>query len=202
MGLQTFKSYLEERFVNAILDDPKKEQYVDQVWDIIQKSYSAIGGIKTNGFQSKEKMMTLPMWKMAVQDGKVVAVVIYKDKGGRKSVAMGTDGSEMGKKRVVDMVKNDLKRSYGEKSKAALGTLMKTVPEDVVKQFLIKPADVAKLSGDDEIIPIKGYKGELPKDAQMTLKKYPFLKDYGYLKDFGGTMLFKVMFGTPGKSIR
>jgi hypothetical protein len=201
MGLQTFKGYLAERFVNAINDDPKKEEYVDQVWNIIQKAYEPIGGIKTNGFQTKEKMMTLPFWKMAVQDGKVVAVVIYKDKNGRKSVAMATDGSEIGKKRIVDMVKNDLKRSYGEKSKAALGTLMKTVPEDIIKQFLITPKEVERITGD-EIIPLKGYKGEVPKDAQVTLQKYPYLKDYGYLKDFGGSMLFKVMFGTPGKGIK
>lgn len=194
---------LSERFVNLIGNDSNKAKFVDQVYDVIQKAYAPIGGIRTNGFQSKEAMLQLPFWKMAVQDGKVVAVVIYKDKGGRKSVAMATDGSDIGKKRIIDMVQNDLSRAYGEKSKGALGILLKNVPEDVIKNFLIPPAEVARISGDDDIIPATSVSyDELPDDAKLTLKKYPFLKDYGYLKDFGGKMLFKVMLGTPGKKIQ
>ena len=198
----TFKRFLNEGFVNLINDNPKKSDYIDAVWDMIQKSYAPIGGIKSRGFDSKESMMKIPFWKIGTVNGKPVAVTFYKDKNGRKSVASGTDGSDDGKKRIVDMMKNELKRSYGEKSKASLGLMLNIVPPDVIKQFLIPPKEVAKLSGGDEIIPVKGYKGELPKDAKMTLEKHPHLKDYGYLRDFGGTMMFKVMLGTPGKSIK
>jgi hypothetical protein len=200
--LKSFKEHLSEGFVNLIQDDPKKSQYIDSVWNMIQRSYADIGGIRTNGFQNKEAMMQLPFWKVATVNGKPVAVTIYKDKGGRKSVASATDGSEEGKKKIADMMKNELSRSYGEKSKGALGLTLKITPPDVIKQFLISPKEVAKLSPDDEIVPVKGYKGDLPDDAKVTLSKYPFLKDYGYLKDFGGKMLFKVMLGTPGKSIK
>jgi hypothetical protein len=200
--LLTFKGYLNEGFVNLINDNPKKSEYIDAVWDMIQKSYAPIGGIKSNGFQTKEAMMKVPFWKIGTVNGKPVAVTFYKDKNGRKSVASGTDGSDDGKKRIIDMMKNELKRSYGEKSKASLGLMLKITPPDVVKQFLITPKDVQAIDPKDKIVPIKGYKGDLPKDAKLTLEKYPYLKDYGYLRDFGGTMLFKVMMGTPGKIIK
>ena len=202
MDLMKFKTFLNEGFVNLIQDDPKKSDYVDAVWDMIQKSYAPMGGIKSNGFQSKEAMMKMPFWKIGTVKGKPVAVTIYKDKNGRKSVASATDGSEEGKARIKDMMKNELKRSYGEKSKAALGTALKVTPPDVIKQFLIPPAEVAKMDPKDKIIPIKGVpKKDWPADAKTTIEKYPYLVDYGYLRDFGGTMLFKVMMGTPGKTI-
>lgn len=200
--MQSFKTFINEGFINLIKDEPKKSQYIDAVWDMIQKSYEPIGGIKTNGFQTKEAMMKLPFWKVGTVNGKPVAVTIYKDKGGRKSVASATDGSAEGKKYIKNMMAAELSRSYGEKSKAALGTTLKVVPPDVIKQFLILPSEVAKLSKGDEIIPIKGFTGELPADAKQTLARHPYLKDYGYLKDFGGTLLFKVMLGTPGRTIR
>lgn len=202
MALMKFKTYLNEGFVNLINDDPKKEDYVDAVWDMIQTSYVKIGGIKSNGFQSKEAMMQLPFWKIGTVKGKPVAVTIYKDKSGRKSVASATDGSEEGKARIKDMMKNELKRSYGEKSKAALGTALKVTPPDVIKQFLIPPTEVAKMDPKDKIVPIKGVpKKDWPTDAKTTIEKYPYLIDYGYFREFGGTMLFKVMMGTPGKTI-
>ena len=100
MVLIKFKTYLNEGFVNLIHDDPKKSQYVDAVWDMLQTSYAKIGGIKGNGFQSKEAMMSLPFWKVGTVKGKPVAVTIYKDKSGRKAVASGTDGSDEGKMRI------------------------------------------------------------------------------------------------------
>lgn len=202
--METFKTYLTERFVNAIGDDKKKEEYVDQVWDILQKSYAAIGGVKGNGFKSKEDMIkNIPFWKMVVNNGKVFAVVLYKDKSGRKSVAVGTDGSDYAKKHVASIFKDDIKRSYGEKSKGALGFLLKTVPWDVLEQFILTPIEVAKISKDDEIIPIVTVpKKEWPEDAQIALDKHPNLIQYGYLREIGGHLHFKIMIGTPGKSIR
>lgn len=203
MDLMKFKTFLNEGFVNLIQDDPKKSDYVDAVWDMIQKSYAPIGGIKTNGFQSKEAMMKLPFWKVGTVKGKPVAVTIYKDKNGRKSVASATDGSDEGKMRIKNMMAAELKRSYGEKSKAALGTALKVTPPDVIKQFLILPKDVQALDPKEKIIPIKGMpKKDWPADAKTTIEKYPYLIDYGYFRDFGGTMLFKVMMGTPGNKVR
>lgn len=54
---ELFEQSLTEAFVNLINDDPKKIEYVDDVWDIIQRSYAKIGGIHGSGFGSKDEMM-------------------------------------------------------------------------------------------------------------------------------------------------
>lgn len=199
----TLKGYIAERFVNAIgtRDLETKKKYQKQVWDLLQYSYKAIGGIKGNGFESPDAILNLPMWKMVVNQGKVEAVVIYKDKGGRKSVAIGCTGSDYAKKHVANIMKAELSRSYGEKSKAALGSMMKTVPWDALEPFVQTPDTVAKMNKRDVITPVAKVK-DLPDDAKMTLNKYPHLRKYGYMRDISGTPTFKVMFGSPGKSIR
>lgn len=148
----------------------------------------------------------IPFWKMDVYQDKVTAAVLYKDKGGRKSVACGTDGSVRGKKKIMDMFKSDItmKRSYGEKSKAALSTTLKQFPEDVIIQYLVHPDDVQKTLKDDEIIPIASIKDKsiIPDDGKMSISKFPFIADYAYLRKIGDSLVFKVMIGTPGKQIR
>lgn len=203
--MQKFKTYLDEAFLKAVGDSPdnveKKEKYKDQVWVILQKSYQSIGGIKGNGFASKDDMVkSIPFWKLVIKNGKVHAVVMYKDKGGRKSVAMGSDGSTFARKHIVAIFQQEMKRSYGEKSKAALGLLLKTVPWDILEPFLIKPKDAGIIMKKDTRA-IKGV-NDIPKDAKLTLGKYPKLINYGYLRDIGGNPTFKVMIGTPGKNIR
>lgn len=195
-----------EKYVNAVGTSPSamatKQKYVSQVWDILQQSYAPIGGIKGNGFNSPEEMMHLPMWKLGVRDGHVSAVIIYKDKGGRKSVAIGTDGSSEGQWFVENMLGQEIKRSYGEKSKAALGKVMKLWPFAVLELFIVSPDRVAEMTPDESIIPIKDVnKSDWPNDAAVTLNRYPQLIDYGYLRDLGGHMVFKVMIGSPGKNI-
>lgn len=199
---------ISERYVNAVGNDDQalaiKQKYVDDVWDILQQSYAPIGGIKGKGFESPEDMLSIPMWKLGIRDGEVRAVALYKDKGGRKAVAIGTDGSPEGAWFVSDIYRNELSRSYGEKSKAALGKMMKTVPWDVLKNFVISPDRVQEMMPDDRIMPISEVpKEDWPTDAKITLDKYPQLIDYGYIREIGeGNLLFKVMFGTPGKTIR
>jgi hypothetical protein len=198
---------INEAYVNAIGTDPKaiatKKKYLKQVWDILQSSYESIGGIKGNGFQSPEAMLELPMWKLGVRDGRVHAVAVYKDKNGRKAVAVGTDGSNEGKWFISDMFKNEFERSYSEKSKAALGATLKTYPFKVLEPFIISPDRVAEMNPQDRIIPIADLdRNEWPGDARLTLSKYPQLIDYGYMRDIGGELVFKVMIGTPGKNIK
>lgn len=198
-----FKDYLNESYVNLIGDDERKVQYADQVWDILQQSYSKIGGIKGNGFKSKEDMIkNIPFWKMDVYNGNVTAVVLYKDKNGRKSVASGTDGSNRGGDKIREIIKNELTRSYGEKSKRALGLVLKLYPFDVIKNYLKTPQEVQKILSDDKIIPISQYKGKLDSDDEFTLNKYPYIKQYAYIRELGGKMAMKVMIGTTNKTIQ
>ena len=195
---------LDERYVNAIgdRDIDLKNQYKKQVWDLLQSSYAKNGGLIGNGFQSMEIMVQkIPMWKMVINNGAVEAVVLYKDKGGRKSVAMGSTGSPYAKKAISNLFPAELQRSYGEKSKSALGALMKIVPWSVLEPYAKTPAQVKKVS-KDTITSLKDFKGTLPDDAKATLTKFPVLQPYGYFREIGGKLSFKVMIGTPGKTIK
>jgi hypothetical protein len=195
---------LDERYVNAIgdRDIDLKNQYKKQVWDLLQSSYAKNGGLMGGGFQSMEIMVQkIPMWKMVINNGTVEAVVMYKDKGGRKSVAMGSTGSPYAKKAISNLFPAELQRSYGEKSKSALGALMKIVPWSVLEPYAKTPAQVQKVS-KDTITSLKDFKGTLPDDAKATLTKFPVLQPYGYFREIGGKLSFKVMIGTPGKTIK
>lgn len=196
MSLRQFIE-LNERFVNIFNDEETKKEYASDVWDILQKSYADIGGIKGSGFNSIDDMIkNIPFWKLSVHNNVVDAVAMYKDKGGRKLVATGYNGSEIGRLAVTEMAKADLERSYGEKSKGALGSLMKSNPWEVLKNFMLIPKASAKIK------PIKGMNiKDLPDDAQYALNKYPHLIDYGYLRPIGNEWVFKVSMGTPGKTI-
>ena len=70
----------------------------------------------------------ISFWKIVTRSGKPLADILYKDKHGRKSVASGSDGSEGATFFMNDIFKNEIYRSYGEKSKSALGKVMKTYP--------------------------------------------------------------------------
>lgn len=207
--MRSFKNFiaLEEKFLNAVGDSDealaKKEKYKMEVWNILQSSYEAIGGIKGSGFGSPDDMLKIPMWKMGIRNGKLHAVVMYKDKGGRKSVACGSDNSTEGKWFIADIFKSEIKRSYGEKSKAPLGLMMKLVEWPALKHFTVKPVDVQKMSPKDKITTLKSTpRNQWPKDAIMTIDRYPQLLEYGYFRVFNGEPIFKVMFGSPGLNIK
>lgn len=195
-------SQLNERFLNLIRNKDMKEKYKHEVWDLLQQAYAPIGGIKGNGFESVDSIVNIPFWKLVVRDGVVHAVVLYKDKEGRKSVAMGSDGSEYGKQRMLSIIKDDTLqgRAYTELSKGALATKMKLVPWDILESFMMTPQEVQQLS-TKPIIPLDDYEDKLPDDAVSMIAKYPQLIPYGYLRKISGEYTFKVMMGTPHQYI-
>jgi len=206
--MQSFRQYLHEqmlteRFINLIGDDSDKEKYVDAVWDLLQYSYKDIGGIRGSGFRSPEDMMkNIPFWKVATSGGRVVAVSMYKDKGGRKVAAVGTDGSKEGKRKIIDMMGNEMERSFGEKSKGALGLMMKLIPWNVLEQYVMTPEQAAQAFNKD-VTPVTDLDpNEIPADGVQTLQKYPQLKPYAYVRELAGKPAFKVAIGTPGIRIR
>jgi hypothetical protein len=200
--MKRLNTILQERYKNAFIDDKDMRlQYIDQVWDILQRSYASIGGIRGSGFAYKEDMLNLPMWKMAVDGDTVRVVIMYKDKGGRKSVALGTDGSTRAPRYVRELFKQEFKRSYGEKSKAALGSVLKAVPWDALKAFVLTPDEASKQLGK-AVVPVASMLDkDIPADGKATLNKFPELRDYAYLRDIGGTMTFKVLLGTTKRKI-
>jgi hypothetical protein len=190
--------------------DPKKEQYKDEVFAVLTRTYQDIGGLMGSGLSSPDDMVqNIPFWKVAVKQGRVVAVVLYKDKNGRKAVASGTDGSHAGKRAILDILKKEHTRSYVEKSKASLGLFMKTTPAEKLPDILIDTDTVKKILPDTEIVPAASIPPESwPVDdperesTQNTLNRWPMLSKYGYFRDLAGSMKFKVMLGTPFQKIQ
>ena len=200
----SFKSYLSENYKNFIGPSSveARRKWADQAWDILQKSYEPIGGIKGSGFKSKEDMIqNIPFWKLYTKNDKVVAAAFYKDKGGRKSVAIATDGSDLGKKIVGDIFKASLGVSYGEKSGPALATMMKSVPWDELQNFLFTPTQLAKISGE-KIMTVAEFGPEnLDDKDKFTYDKFPKLRPYFYVRELGGETHLKAAMGTPNLSI-
>lgn len=191
---------LDERFINLFTRDiEKRREYADEVWDILQKSYASVGGIKGSGFKDKEDMINnLPFWKLATKNGEVVAVGMFKDKNGRKRVAVGAKRAPGAKEKVVDMMLSDLKmkRSWGEVSGPSWGFLMKNVPEDIILQALIPIEKVRKLLPDDEIIPAFG--------NDPKIKSSDPFRDFWYMRTLGaagGALKTKIAIGKPGNKI-
>lgn len=191
------ESYLTEKFIN-LFSDKEKNEYKDEVFSSIQQAYAPIGGIKGSGFNSAEDMVkNLPMWKLSRKDGKIVAGVLYKDKGGRKVVASFTDGTVEGKKQLADILKNEFTRSYTEVSEAALGFIRKISGVATIEKFAIprdKVKSMLKLKDDE-------FSTDVPEDDR-NVQSLPTLKDYFYQRKIGGHFHTKIMIGNPTKIIR
>ena len=97
--------FLTERILN-LHDAPAKLKFGQEVWDLLQLSYSKVPG----GFGTADSLDDLisktGLWKIVTRDGVITAVNLYRDQYGRKSVAVGTNGSRQGIKDYV-MVKGE-----------------------------------------------------------------------------------------------
>lgn len=193
----SFKTYLEERWVNLIGNHPDREKHAQHVYDLVQHAYKDQGGIHGSGFSSPEDMKkNLPMWKLSKNsEGKVTAAALYKDKSGRKRVAIATDGSEHGKQAAARIMTDDIKRnrSYSEQSGKSLSFLKKNLPAGHLQKVALTHDEVKKISPGDEIT-------KPPADDPEILR-HPELKNHFYQRKIGGTLHTKIMLGTPGKTI-
>ncbi len=135
--MQKFKDFLNEKIQNTF-DSSEKEKYKDEVWDLLQKSYKGIGGIKGSGFESKEDMVEkIPLWKLQFKDGKITSGLLYKDqKGVRKTVTVFTNGSAEGKKNLIKILSADLERSIIEVSHSLLKMMLREMPSLVDKYVI------------------------------------------------------------------
>ena len=200
----SFSQYLNENYKNFIgpKSIPQREKWIDQAWNIVQKSYAPIGGIKGSGFDSKQDMLrNIPFWKIYKKGDKLLVAVFYKDKGGRKSVAIATDGSDEAKKVVAKVFKDSLGVSYGEKSGPALATMMKSVPWDELKNFMFTPDQVEKITGKKVIRLEKFGPDNLDAKDRFTYDKFPKLRPYFYVRELGGKYHLKAAMGTPNLPI-
>jgi len=190
--MQSFKTFLAERYVN-LFDASKKQKYAADVWKLLQASYAEIGGIHGNGFSSIDDMIkNIPMWKVLVRNGKVIAAAMYKDSDGRKRVAIGTDGSMEARTQIRAVVKADLDRAYVEMSDRSFFSLLKGVGEDFMKQYIKTVSEAEK---------ILGQKLGAPNKNDPIYEKVPGLRPYMYSRTLGGHVHTKVLLGTTGKKI-
>ena len=180
--MKTFIEYITESYINLSMDDEKKKTYANQVFDILQKSYAKIGGIHGSGFSSPEDMIqNIPYWKLFKRNDKIIACVLYKDRSGRKLVALGSDGSSEGKNIAKRMLRDDIERNraYGEVSDAVLRYLQNTYGDELDK-FLIPAKEAGKI---------------LNKEVTPT-------GIYTYRRLIGGVEHEKAMYGSLGKGFK
>ena len=170
-----------ESYVN-ISDEESKRKYAQSVWDILQLSYESLGGIKGSGFESIENMISkIPFWKVIKSNNKVVACILYKDKNGRKLVALGSDGSKEGKRAIAKAIIEEVKtkRSWYEISKDLLKFVERNI-KDFYENYAI---------AFDNLLGIVD--GDSKKIDQFT-----------YSREIGGEPLKKVAGGVVNKGLK
>ena len=192
--LKESKLSLKEHVLNIWPEDIElRKKYGQEVFDILQFSYKNIGGIHGSGFASVDDMIkNIALWKIMKRGDKITAVVMYKDKQGRKRVAAGMNGEDESRKDWRNMAKNEKDRSYSEISQAPLAILYRqntdlekyAMPYDEVVA-LNKPGTVKRApDNDDEVV------------------KYPKLKDFFYQRDIEGHWHTKITIGKINHSIK
>lgn len=204
--MESFKSFINEGFVNVVLDrdTDTRLKYAGAVWDLLQRTYSKIGGIKGSGFSSKEDMIaSIPMWKLYVRNGKIIVCVLYKDKSGRKAVAIATDGTKQASKILASVMKSDFKVAFGEYSKAMLVFIFKNTNFKILEPYILLPSEVATLYPDEDIaIPTDQYVADNLESADQAIyKRFAEYKKYFYVRTIGGSLFLKMAIGTPDAKI-
>lgn len=107
--------FVNETYLNLFKD--KLPLYIDQIYNILQRSYAPIGGFL--GASSKEDLVN-KIWlaKCSLRSGKIIAVTLYKDQNGRKLIGGGHDGTKQGMIDFFKILEEDiaLSRSWAEVS--------------------------------------------------------------------------------------
>lgn len=196
----SFKNFLTEKVTNLIGDNPDKEKHKNEVYQLLQNAYSKIGGIHGSGFSNPDDMVkNIPFWKLSHstdENGNKVlrAVSLYKDKNGRKSVAVATDGTQTGKEHLSRIMTSDIVRGtmYSEKSGPSLSFLKRNLPKDHLQKYAIPYEHVSKISGEEI---------QRPPDNDPEILKHPELKDHFYQRKIGDEWHTKIMLGKTGQKI-
>jgi hypothetical protein len=128
----SFREFFFAEHVLSIGMNPEHEKFREkhrqEIHDIIHNSYKKVdGGYGGLGSGSKAESDAIhhdishSMIKATKRAGKITSVNMYKDKFGRKSIAAGTDGTDVGKADYMKTKKEDhhQKRAWGEVSGAS-----------------------------------------------------------------------------------
>jgi hypothetical protein len=124
----SFIEYLSEHVISIGINsnhEHLRNKHHQEIHDLIQKSYSGVeGGYGGHGSGTKKESDSIhddihsSLIKAIKRNGKITAVNLYKDRHGRKSIAVGTDGTDQGKKDLLKIKLDDdkMERSWGEVS--------------------------------------------------------------------------------------
>lgn len=125
--MKSFSQYLQEHVLSIGLNpdhEKFREKHRHAIHNIIRDSYKDIGGYGGQGHGTKDESDAIhadindSAIKAVVRQGKVTAATLYKNKHGRKNVALGSDGTDQGKRDVKKTSLEDIekKRAWGEYS--------------------------------------------------------------------------------------
>lgn len=167
-----FKDFINESIIN-IIDGENISRFSDEIWELLNLSYKSIGGIKGNGFADKDSLSNFKQIKFVRKNQKIVAGLIYKDKDFRKTVAVFTDGSAVAKQELINLIKDDIKRSYIEVSHSLLKFIEKNLSNEI----------------SDYIVPASKVSDILGKEVEIV-------SDFKYIRSIGGEKVIKMMLGS------
>jgi hypothetical protein len=177
---------LTETYSNLFLDDKaQRQKYAQQLFNMLTVAYESIGGIKGSGFNSPQDMVdVIPMWKLSRQGDTIKAAMLYKDKHGRKMVALATDGTQEGKMHLARMVKEEdsQQRSYTELSARALVFYKKMLGEEGLDAVTTPSREAVKI-------------------LKLNPDEYKIISDTEYQRLFQGEWITKRMVGFIGKDM-
>lgn len=146
---------LAETYENLFRSDvDRRLELVDDVWEMLQNAYAPIGGMKGMGFTSKEDMIAnIDMWKLFRRGSKILAVMMYRSKSGRKRVAVATDGTTEGKVALKNMIIEEYRqnRAWAEVSDPSMGFIKKIFTEDEINEFSLTVDQVRALMPGSDI---------------------------------------------------
>lgn len=133
------ENLLTERYVN-LFDKNEISKYIDDIWDIMQESYKYLEGGFATASSKEDLIAKTSMAKLVRKNNKIVAVKLYKDQHGKKSIASGSDGTKEGKIAIMQMFKDDVKtnRSWAEVSGKAESVYLKLGAQPIPNIFVEK----------------------------------------------------------------
>lgn len=125
----SFTEFLVEHILSIGLNSEHekfREQYRNEIHDLIRVAYSKSGGYSGNKSGSIEETnaihddITNSLIKATIRNGKISSVNLYKKQYGRKSIASATDGTTQGKEdfKKTKIEDHEQKRAWGEVSGA------------------------------------------------------------------------------------
>jgi hypothetical protein len=187
--MKSYKELIQESYINLLGPSEEKDKIAEEVFALLTSSYEREGGLKGKGFKNPNDMVaSIPFWKINRVDGKIIMVAMYRDKEGRKLVAIGAQKTPEAKAKLVDFFKTEFERAYVEVSGSLLRFLVNNVDIKMLAKYVKTVSEVKEIIGD-KIKPGDSHKIPLS------------LISYLYSREINGEMHTKIMFGTHGKVI-